>query len=332
MPPQQNQSALSAMLGQFGELASLAGRDVVKNPSAIYVTLLGSRTIADRLIVRFDLLKVYGEKRMSDGRERLAERTQIDLTKEGVIQIKVGDHDAARAAALANGYVEELTRLNRELAIGEAGQRRAFFEQQLEDTRAQLARAEDALKEVQQKTGVVQIEAQARSLLEAAAKLRALVAVREAQLRQVRLYAGDRNPDLARMQQELAALRSTLHQLEDKAGSNSPLEMPVSRLPEAGLEYQEAVFEALGKQLEAARIDEAREGSLIQVIDTAVVPDHKSGPRRALLTLLGAAAGLLGGWAWFAFQDALAEPGRAASALVLLQHALRSSSPGKDAR
>jgi uncharacterized protein involved in exopolysaccharide biosynthesis len=308
LPPQGSPSAVSAVLGQFGELASLAGRDMLRNPSALFVVLLRSRTIADRLIFRFDLAKVYAKKRASDCRVVLESHTQIESSKEGVIVIRVDDQDPGRAAGLANGYVEELVRMNEKLAVGEAARRRLFFEGQLEQASGQLANAEDALKRAQETSGVIQLDTQAKALLESIAALRVRIIAKEVQLREARTYGGDQHPDVVRTEQELAVLRQELARLQQQGGG-APAEVGASRLPSAGLEYvrrlrevkyREAVFEMLAKQLEAARIDEAKEGALIQVLDPAVVPERKSGPDRLLLVAMAALSGLLLTLSWVA--------------------------------
>src|SRR5262249_16737957 len=66
----------------------------------------------------------------------------------------------------------------------------------------------------------------------------------------------------------------------------------------------EAIFEMLSKQLELARIDEAKEGSLIQVIDQATPPDNKSGPSRSLITLAGFVVALAMALGWVALRNA----------------------------
>jgi uncharacterized protein involved in exopolysaccharide biosynthesis len=51
------------------------------------------------------------------------------------------------------------------------------------------------------------------------------------------------------------------------------------------LKYQETVFELLAKEFEVAKLDEAREGAIIQVVDPAVPPDTKSSPHRTLIVI-----------------------------------------------
>ncbi|HEX4487326.1 MAG TPA: GNVR domain-containing protein [Terriglobales bacterium] len=299
LPPQQSRSMAAAALGQFGDLANLVGRDGIRSPSALFVSLLQSRSVADRLIARLDLARVYNTKQASQTRMQLAKRTAIENTKEGVIVIQVRDRDPQRAANLANAYVEELTHLNQILAIGEAAQRRVFFENQVQDARIKLQAAEEQLSATQKATGVVQLDAQAKVYTAAAAQLRALISMKELQLDEMRTYATTENPDVVRTEHSITTLRRKLQDLETGSAAAEP-QITTARMASTGLEYlrrvrevkyREAVFEMLAKQLEAARLDEAKNAALIQVLDRAEAPDRKSGPNRALITLLGGLTG-----------------------------------------
>jgi uncharacterized protein involved in exopolysaccharide biosynthesis len=295
LPPRESQSSLSAMLGQFGALSGLADKDLgMKNPSDLFVAMLKSRSIADRLVDDFDLRKVYRVKTYQDARKKLDSRSQISAGDEGLITISVTDHDPKRAAGLANGYVNELHSLNERLAITEAAQRRLFYQQKLGAERDDLSQAELALQQVQEKSGLVQLDAQGKAIVEAVANTRAQVAIQEVRLQAMRTYATENNPDLKRAEQELAGLRAQLAKLERSTGElgNGNLEVPTRRLPQVELDYlrqlrevkyHESVYEFLSKQLEAARIDEAKDAVMVQAVDKAVEPEKKSSPRRLLI-------------------------------------------------
>src|SRR5262249_43286725 len=310
VPPQQNQSlATTAVLSQMGPLATLAGQGLgLRSPSDLYVGMFHSRTIADSLIDRFSLTSVYKEwfdwkeKRRVDARKILEERTHIIAAKDGIISISVDDKDPRRAAGLANAYVEELEKLTKTLAVTEAGKRRAFFERETKMAMDDLAAAEQALKETQEKTGLIMLDPQSRAMIESLTALRAQIAAKEVQIRSMRSFATAENPDLARAEQELAALREQSAKLEMGNGKRSIADLPIENVPAAGLEfvrklrevrYREALFELLAKQYEVAKIDEARDALIVQQLDVAVVPEKKSGPPRALIVALSAVLALL---------------------------------------
>jgi uncharacterized protein involved in exopolysaccharide biosynthesis len=300
LPPEQKQSTLSAMLGQLGSIAGMSESDLgFKNPGDLFIGMLHSRTIQDRLIDKFDLRKVYNVRRYQDARKKLDARSYIVSEKEGLISIGVEDRDPSRAAALATAYVDELHTLNSQLAISEAGQRRVFYEEKVNAERDALALAEVQLKQAQEKTGLLQPDAQARVIIQSVADMRAQVALREVQLEAMRTYATKDNPELHRAEQELAGLRAQLAKMERSTGEGGRdnLELPTHQLPQAqlvylrsarDLKYHEALYEFLNKQLEAARIDEAKDAVVVQVVDKAVVPERKSGPHRA--TIIGLTA------------------------------------------
>jgi uncharacterized protein involved in exopolysaccharide biosynthesis len=297
LPPQQNSSLGSALLSQVSQLGnlsaltSLAGNNLgLKNPSDLYVAMLHTRSVEDAVIQRFGLQSEYHTRRLSDARRAFENHFQVQAnSKTGLIEISVQDRDPNRAAELANGYVEEFRRFSGTLAITEASQRRVFFEQQLLDAKENLAKAEEALKRTQQKTGLVQLDAQARAMMESAASLRAQVAAKEVQIRSMGSFATDDNPQMVVARQQLAALQDQLHQLTGNGSiDDTDLFVPKGKVPEAGLEYirafrdvkyYETIFEILARQLEVARLDEARQGALIQVFDKAVPPDRKSFPK-----------------------------------------------------
>jgi tyrosine-protein kinase Etk/Wzc len=309
LPPSQSSSVSSALLSQLGgagggALASLAGGSLgIKNPSEMYVSLFRSRTVEDSVIHRFGLETRYREKKMSSARSVFEEHSSVALgAKDGLLRITVRDRDPKLAADIANGYVDELRKLSANLAITEASQRRMFFEQQLKDAKGNLTAAEEAMKSTQQSTGVLQIDSQAKALIESAAALRGQAVAKEVQIQAMRSFATEGNPELIVAKRQLAELQAQLGKLAGK-DSGSEFIVPKGRAPEAGMEYlrklrdvkyNEAIFELLAKQFELAKIDEAKQGVLIQVVDPAVVPDKKSSPMRSLILLIATFLGFLG--------------------------------------
>jgi tyrosine-protein kinase Etk/Wzc len=343
LPPQQNQSVLSTLVGQVGGAATLDLRDLgLKNPADVFVAMLQSRTIEDALVNRFDLRKLYNVKRYQDARKILEKRSEINPEKEGLISIQVSDRDPQRAADIANTWVDELRALNQNLALTEAAQRRVFFEQKLEAEREDLSKAELALKVLQEKTGLIQPDVQARALIGAVADFRAQVAAKQVQLQSLRTYATEDNPDVKRVERELAELQSQSTKLSQMERSGADLgegnlQVPTRRVPEANLEYirvardlkyHESLYDFLGKQLEAARIDESKNAVMVQVVDKAVPPERKSSPKRLLIVVVTAVASFLlsclGVLIWEAIRRKQQDPSEAAR-LAQLQNYLRSS-------
>jgi uncharacterized protein involved in exopolysaccharide biosynthesis len=298
LPPQQGSSLSAALLsqvGNLGALGSLAGGSLgLKNPADMPIALLRSRSVEDAMIQRFDLMKLYKEKRLSDARKSLENHTSIDSNiKDGLIRIEVEDRDPKRASDMANAYVDEYQKFSQHLAIGEAGQRRLFFERQLVEAKNELAIAEEALKASQQKSGMIQLDSQAKALIESVAALRAEIAAKEVEIRSLSLSETPNNPDIRMAQEQLAALQAQLRRIGGtQSGEDSDLIVPRGKIPEAGMDYirklrdvkyNEMIFELLAKQFEIAKLDEAREGAIIQVVDPAVPPDKKSFPKISLI-------------------------------------------------
>lgn len=305
MPPQQEASS-SALLSQLGSLAALgggAGGLGLKSPADLYIGILQSRTIADAIIADFHLIDVYRRTQLVDARAMLKSRTEIEAGKDGLIQISVIDHDPKRASDLANAYVTQLYGMNSKLAVTEAAHRRVFFDEQLEEERKDLAKAEEDLRGTQQRTGLIQLSSQTQMIILSIAQLRAQIANREVQMRSIQTYATDQNPEVTRLNEEISTMRKQLIKLENdqqRPLQSGDIAMPASQVAEDSLEYarkfrevkyHETLFDLLSRQYEAARIDEAKSAPIIQIIDRAVPPDRASGPNRPLISI---GAGVLG--------------------------------------
>jgi tyrosine-protein kinase Etk/Wzc len=304
LPPNDNNSGLSGLAGGATVLA-LGGHST----GELYVKLLESTTIADALIAEFHLEQVYKLKKVSLTRRALTARTTVILDeKSNLITISVTDKNAQRSSDLANGYVTQYQKLSAHLAISEASRKRAFFGQQLLASKNNLADAEERLANIQKQTGFLAPDSQTQALISSAANLRAQVAVKQVQIEAMRNYATAENPQMQQAETELSGLEAQLGTLEhsDVGGANS-LILPKNAVQNGGVEYirglrdvkyYETLYDMLARQLEAARLEEAREGNGIEVVDPAIPPDRKSGPKRSLILAGSLVFGFLAGCCW----------------------------------
>jgi capsule polysaccharide export protein KpsE/RkpR len=289
LPPQQGGSAGASMMAQFSSLGAMAGVGSsalgIKNPNDLQVALLKSRTVEDAMAARFHLQALYHAKYLSSARKRWEKQTFIESgLKDGLIRLSVTDRDPHRAAELANGWVEEYRRFSATLAVSEASGRRLFFEQQVTDAREKLARAEEEMKQTEQRTGVMELDGQAHAMIAAAAMLRAQLAAKQVEIQAMRQFAADENPDLERAREELSSLEAQLAAMDVSHDRRSgDLVAPKGTVSQAGLEYarslrevkyRETVVSLLMRLYETARVDEARQGLQAQVVDAAAVPDR----------------------------------------------------------
>lgn len=313
LPPRQNNSvgaALMSQLGSLGALTSLAGGSSMglKNPNDLQVALLKSQTVEDAMVDRFHLMDLYHVKLKSMARKKLEDVVDIDDgAKDGLIRLSVTDASAKRSSEMANGYVDEFKRFSATLAVTEASQRRLFFENQMVQAKDNLTQAEEELKKTEQKTGVLQLDAQARSAIAFAADLRAQIAAKQVEISAMRAYATGDNPQLQIAEQQLAGLQAQEAKLA--SGGSNPANAFLSKgsLQESSLEYiqklrnvryQETIFDLLAQQYEIAKVDEAREGATIQIVDPATVPDHRSSPHRTLIVIGFLIFGLIISFIW----------------------------------
>lgn len=292
LPPQQAQSG-AALLAQLGGADSLlAGAAGIKSPGEVYVGILKSRTVADSLIKKFDLMKVYDIPSLERTRVALAANTSISTGKDGSITIAVDDKDKARAADLANAYTLELSNLTKVLAVTAAAQRRLFYEKQLEQAKDNLAAAESKLKSRLDSGGVISVDTDSKAIVETMGRLRAKISAKEIELNAMKSFVTSNNQQYKRAEEELQSLRTGLDRLENGAAGTVET---TARRDGNGLgniqllrdvKYHQMLYELLAKQFEVARLEEAKDGPLIQVLDAAMPPENKFKPKRLLLILL----------------------------------------------
>jgi tyrosine-protein kinase Etk/Wzc len=341
LPPQQNSSigsAITSQLGNLAPMAALAGGSLgLKNPNDMYVSMLKSQTVEDGMVKDYGLQREYNERLVSDARKAFEKHSTVDGSgKDGLIHMTVEDRNPVRAAELANGYVEHFQRLSQTLAITEASQRRLFFERQLEQAKNNLANAEVVLQQTEQTTGLIQLDSQARALIESAAMLRAQITAKEVQLQAMQTYATGENAQVVEAQQELESMRAQLAKLGGSEANADALIMPKGKLTLGGLDYvrklrdvkyYETIFDILARQFEIAKLDEAKEGALVQVVDPAITPDRRSFPKRGLIVVVSTLVGFFLGIIIAMFQTGWArlhENPESGAKLALLRQAMRT--------
>lgn len=288
LPPQQQTGAMAA-LAQLGALAGIASQaSGLKSPDEMYVAFLKTDRLLDAMVRRFDLQARYKTDTPGEARLVLGANTRVVPDKKaGLIAIEVKDREAAFAAKLANGYFEELKTLVDRLAVTEAQQRRLFFEQQVARAKESLSVSEAAFRSIQERSGLLVPQALAETGIRASIEARTEIAKKEIQLRVARSFATEQNPEVLRLLTELDALRDQLARIEQGSGmvaKESGESQGVRILRD--MKVNEAVLETVVKQYEMARLDEAREGPLLQLVDPALVPERHAGPSM-LIVLLG---------------------------------------------
>ncbi len=305
-PSRQNEGSTAMLLSRlagssgFGELLS-AG---IGGSSDLYVGILKGATVSDAVIDRFKLMDSYRAKAREDARARLANVVKFEGDKKSsIISISVQDKDPQKALEMANAFVEELSRLLQRLAVTNASKKRLFFEDQLKTSHETLAKSEEALSSFQESTGAIKIDEQAKAVLEGIARLQAAVAAKEIELKVMKTYATPYNRDVRRTEEELAGLQDQLNKLESKgADSSSNSLIPTGQLPGLGTQYlrkmrefkfQEALYEILLKQYETARLSEAQDSTMIQVVDPASLPQKAVKPKRRMIVTAAAALAFL---------------------------------------
>ena len=290
LPPQQQQSAAASMLASLGSLGGLAGAvGGIKNPADQFLAYMKSVTIQDALIERFKLQERYEAKTKFETRLELTKNVRAASGKEGLISVEVDDTDPKFAADLANAHVEELGKILGKLATTEAQQRRLFFEKQLSQAKEKLIQSEIELKSTGVSGNV--LKSNPASAVAAVAGLQAGVTAQEVKLGAMRGYLAETAPEFKQALNELANLKSQLAKQEKDTPANSNLNAQggyVSKYRE--FKYNETLFELFAKQFEIAKVDESREGAVIQILDAAQAPERKSKPKKALIAIIATLA------------------------------------------
>lgn len=289
---QQQQSQISSALASLGPLVGLSGQGP-KNSADQYVALMQSAALTDRIIDRFDLIKLYESDYRADARNQLLGSVRISVgKKDGLIYIEADDRDPGRAANLANAHIEELQSMVSKLALTEAQQRRKFFESQLKQARDGLAQAQLSLQGSGFSRGALRAEPKAAA--EEYGRLKSEVVSAEVRLQSMRGMLNDGATELVQAQARLAALRQQLARVEAAAGDGPVAENSDYINKYREYKYQETLYELFARQYEVARVDESREGAMLQVVDAATVPEKRTGPRKARIAVAaGLAAGLI---------------------------------------
>lgn len=287
LPPQQQQSAAASMLSSLGGLGGLAGAvGGLKNPADQYIAFMKSHAVQSALIERFDLKTRYSQDTVADARKSLSANVRTVSGKDGLISVEVDDHQPEFAAQLANAHIEELRQVLARLAVTEAQQRRMFFEKKWTKAKESLIEAETALK----MTGISDSVLKSHPAVAVAgvAALKAQITAQEIKIGAMRGYLAETAPDFKQAQNELGNLRAQLLKQEKDQPMGSGQGDYVSRYRE--YKYQETLFELFAKQYELAKVDEAREGAVIQVLDVALPPEHKTKPKKGLIAVMATLA------------------------------------------
>jgi uncharacterized protein involved in exopolysaccharide biosynthesis len=321
MPPDSQSSsnlALFAGLSGSGGLGMMAGDLLgIKSTGALFTGVLRSRTVEDRIVDRFDLKKVYGKSLQARAREKLAERTALsEDRKSGIITLTVSDRDPRRAADIANAYVEELDTLMARLTTSSAHRERTFLEERLETVKKELDAAEKDFSQFASSKGAIDITAQGKAIVEAAATLEGQLIAAQSELQGLKQIYTENNVRVRSTQARIDELRRQLKKLggrtensSEKGGdstSDAPYptlrQLPILGVPFADklrrLKVEEAVFETLTKQFELAKVQEAKEIPSVKVLDAPMVPEHKSFPPRLVIISLGLFCSALAGVLW----------------------------------
>ncbi len=310
LPPQRDGLGLglaSSLMGGISEFGVSTSLPFMASPSDVIAAILKSRAVALEVLEKENLMETYKTKSKEEALGQLLSHTEVKVTSEGIIFLSFEDKDRFKAAKVANRFVKELDRVNRETNISQAKNARIFIEERLARTKKDLTNAEENLRRFQEENKAVSLDEQMRASIEGAADLKAQMVAAEIELNVLRKTMSSSHPQIKALRSRINEIKKQLdiwefgNQKEEPEGKKI-LDVPFSQVPALSLELarlvrevriQSAVFELLTNQYEQYKIQETRDTPTIQVLDKAMPPERRSKPQRAVLVGLAGILSLL---------------------------------------
>ena len=303
LPPQQDSMSplLGAGLSQIpmGGMGGLASSLLdLKTPADLWVGILKSTTVMDAIIDRFKLQALYDKKTRDETRLKLKDNYKILKGKEGIISLTVLDRDPHRAAQMANAFIEELDKINKKQVMSSGKRTRVFVEKRLNETKEGLSKAEEAVKQFLEKNKAIKLDDQSKAIISAIGDLKGVLMAKQVELQTLLSFATPTHPQAQLLRAEVKGLEQQMRELEEGdqgQGESKNIFIPTDKMPDLGLQYvrllrttkvQETLYTVLTQQYEMARIQEVKDSTTVQVLDTAKAPEKKTKPKRALIVLL----------------------------------------------
>lgn len=287
-------SAFSVMADLPFNLKSLIGGGT--SPSELYLGILRSRNLREAIIKKLELMKLWETEYMADALRTLDDVTELDQTEEGLIIIATTAQSQELAQKMAQAYIDELDRVNRNIRFSTAQQTRAFIEKRFQQAEQDMQRTVGALRDFQKEHGVISLEEQTKASIKAAAELRAQMVVKEVEYDVLRKQFSESHEQIRLLKSSLEALGQQLQRVEAGTNGTDEVLIPFSDLPDLGMKYvfllrdtdvQRAIYKLLAQQYEEARIREMRDTPTVQVLDAPALPERKSKPKRLYYVLAG---------------------------------------------
>lgn len=300
LPPEKetfNLNLQGTMIAGFPSLGGGFALPFTASPSDVLSAILKSRTVAEAVVKQNQLQERWKTKSLSDAIEKVQRRLAVSVEPQGVISLSFESRNPQEAAEVANSFIVELDQVNQKTSAGKARATRQFIEERLEQTRRDLAGAEDSLKAFQKLHKTVLLDEETKAAVKSAAELKAQITTDEIQLAVLKKTMGSDHPEVQKLTQKIEETRRQLAKIEFGGARSDPkgyLSIPFEKFPDVSLQLaqlmrdlavQEKVLELLTQQDEQAKIQEKKDTPTVMVLDPAV-PGSKVRPRRSLLVVL----------------------------------------------
>ncbi|OGW56945.1 MAG: hypothetical protein A3D21_05155 [Nitrospirae bacterium RIFCSPHIGHO2_02_FULL_42_12] len=301
LPPQYEGSSGNINPSQFGNLGGfVTGILNINSPTDLWLAILKSQTLKEAIVSRLNLINAFRVKTKEEAASKLNGMVEISKTREGLISISLENKDPELAATLANAFVEELDRTNKNMVMTSGRRMRFFVEERLKIARIEVDKAEETIRSFQERNKALKLDDQSRAVFEAVGTLKGQLLAKEVELQTLLSYATPNNPQAEILKTQIEELKEKIVELEEGKGlSTNPASkdifIPTSKFPNLSLQYarllrdtkvQQTLYELLIQQYEMARIQEAKDTPTVQVLDVAKVPEKSSKPNRKQIILV----------------------------------------------
>ncbi|CAN5587538.1 Wzz/FepE/Etk N-terminal domain-containing protein [soil metagenome] len=311
VPSQRSQDIAAMSLA-----AKLPGLESFSTDVQRIQAVLASTSVADEVIARFELRARYGADHLEQARAALQTHCSVGVDrKSSVVSLTCEDPDPQHAMDMAKAFGEIGNKVFGRVSVSSAREERVFLEGQVAKARHDVDDSSRKLREFQEQHKVIDLPEQSKAVIGAMAQIKGEMVSKQIELSYLSGFSGRGESSVQQLQQQIASMAAKLQQLEATQGvttgsgsANDPSFFPnAMNVPQLRFELEqlmreqkirETVFGLMTQRFEMARVDEARDTSSFQILDSPTLPTFRSRPHRRQMVMAGLAAGLALGAAW----------------------------------
>ena len=302
IPPNEEMglSGLSSLIGGKSSLASLGAKafGVSNTTEDDILGIINSRSALTNVINKFNLMKYYdiSNNNMDKAIKAFKGDISFDPNEYGMIDFSVINENPETSAEITNYLVDIVDSLNIKFNIERAKDNRVFIERRYIQNVNDLKSADDALYKFQKKYGIVAVPEQLEVTVKAAAEVESDLNKKEIDAYFTKQEYGDNSPQYQGILAGINLLKNKVQEMKDSSNlsSTSNILFPFKEMPDIAIQYlqayrevktQEDIMEIVMPMYEQAKVEEQKSIPTIIVVDKAIPPELKYGPKRSVIIL-----------------------------------------------